>query len=187
MAYVGSSKQLCEAIVNSDVGYVRSWCQQAGVDVNVRDFCGRTPLHLACLNRSTDLSVVQCLIDHGARLVARLQDGRTALHIAAAVGRQDIVRALLKKSAENEHLFRERKRAIKPARGEGEGKGEESHNMESDEGSDDFNEINASDANSTTCSDGFVKVQPKHELEHENALDGDQEVDVYDVDITDWE
>jgi ankyrin repeat protein len=46
--------------------------------------------------------IVQCLIDHGARLIARLVDGKTALHIAAARGNVTMVKALMDKSLENE-------------------------------------------------------------------------------------
>lgn len=101
MAYVGTTERLCEAIINNDVDYVRSWAQQEGVEVNVRDYCGRTPLHLACLSTSTDIEIVECLINNNARLVARLQDGRTALHLAAARGRTDMVDALMRRSEKN--------------------------------------------------------------------------------------
>jgi len=199
MAYVGSSQRLCEAIVNNDVDYVKSWCEQDGVDVNVRDFCGRTPLHLACLSTSTDIEVAQCLIDHGARLVARLQDGRTALHIAAARGRADMVARLLRKSAENEHQRDERKNASKTTQQtedvdmEDTGEKEEENDSDKyseDSGFEDFDKIHGSEANSTrgaptATTGGFVKV----ETSMENALDGEEvEIDdVYDINVTDWE
>ncbi|KAF8247996.1 hypothetical protein K440DRAFT_549813 [Wilcoxina mikolae CBS 423.85] len=201
MAYVGSSQRVCEAIVDNDVDCVKSWCEQEGVDVNVRDFCGRTPLHLACLSTSTDIEVVQCLIDHGARLVARLQDGRTALHIAAARGRADMVSALLRKSAENEHQRDERKNASKTAqdtedvemKDAGEDGDEDDSDKDSEDSSfEDFDQIHGSDANSTrgaptATTGGFVKVQVSAE---DNALDGEEEEeidDVYDINVTDWD
>jgi ankyrin repeat protein len=70
------------------------------LQVNRRDYTGRTPLHLAVMASSPE--IVQCLIDHGARLVARLVDGKTALHIAAARGNATMVKALMDKSLENE-------------------------------------------------------------------------------------
>jgi Ankyrin repeats (3 copies) len=81
IAYVGNTARLCQAIVDGDLEHVEDWCKQEGADVNHRDHTGRTPLHLAT-TRSTP-EVIQCLINHGARLVARLVDGFTALHIAS--------------------------------------------------------------------------------------------------------
>jgi ankyrin repeat protein len=60
--------------------------------------------------------IVKCLIDHGARLIARLVDGRTALHLAAARGDSDIVKALMDKSLANEEEEDEKETARKAAR-----------------------------------------------------------------------
>ena len=89
MAYIGDTARLCQAIVDKDLEHVEDWCAQEGVDVNQRDYTGRTPLHLACMTSSVE--VVKCLIDNGARLIARLVDGRTALHLAATRGDADMV------------------------------------------------------------------------------------------------
>ena len=99
-AYVGNTAMLCQAIVSGDLEYVQSWLKEDGNDPNTRDFTGRAPLHLAVT--SSTLEIVQALIDHDARLIARLVDGRTALHLAAIRGRVDIVSALLRKSEANE-------------------------------------------------------------------------------------
>jgi ankyrin repeat protein len=60
--------------------------------------------------------IVQCLIDHGARLVARLVDGRTALHIAAARGNKEMVKALMDRSLANEEEEDEKLEARRAAR-----------------------------------------------------------------------
>lgn len=114
MAYVGDTARLCQAIVNGDLEHVEDWCSQGGVDVNRRDFTGRTPLHLAVMASTPE--IVQCLIDHGARLIARLVDGRTALHIAAARGSKEMVKALMDRSLANEEEEEEKKEARRAAR-----------------------------------------------------------------------
>ncbi|CAG8970761.1 hypothetical protein HYALB_00001546 [Hymenoscyphus albidus] len=100
MAYVGDTARLCQAIVDHDIEHVQDWLQQEGVDVNRRDFVGHTPLHLATMTSTPE--IVQPLIDHNARIVARLQDGRTALHITASQVNAEMVKALMDKSLENE-------------------------------------------------------------------------------------
>lgn len=68
--------------------------------------------------------IVQCLIDNGARMIARLVDGRTALHIAAARGNAQMVKALMDRSLANEEEEEEKdearheaKRAERKAKG----------------------------------------------------------------------
>ncbi|QIX01016.1 hypothetical protein AMS68_006533 [Peltaster fructicola] len=100
MAYVGNTGMLCRAIVDGDVEYIESWLEQEGNNPDTRDYTGRTPLHLAVMQSTSE--VVQLLIDKGARLIARLVDGRTALHLACMRGNLAMVKALLTKSAANE-------------------------------------------------------------------------------------
>ena len=113
MAYVGDTARLCQAIVDGELEHVEDWCSQ-GVDVNRRDYTGRTPLHLAVMASKPE--IVQCLIDAGARLIARLVDGRTALHIAAARGNAEMVKALMDKSLANEEEEEEKEDARRAAR-----------------------------------------------------------------------
>ena len=100
MAYVGNTQLLCQRICEGDVNFVDVWCKENPDLVDRRDHTGRTPLHLAVHVSTPD--VVQCLVNHGARIVARLVDGLTALHIAAMRGNNEMVTTLLERSESNE-------------------------------------------------------------------------------------
>lgn len=58
-----------------------------------KDAAGRTPLLLATLCGQTEIA--KFFVDRGARLTARLSDGRTALHVAATYGHVGIIQAIL--------------------------------------------------------------------------------------------
>ncbi|KAH8717239.1 Uncharacterized protein HC256_001939 [Beauveria bassiana] len=100
MAYVGNTARLCQSIVDGDLEDVMNWLSQEDADPNQRDYTGRSPLQLAVTSSTPEM--VKCLVDHGARLTARLADGKTALHLAAVRGNAEIVKILMEKSISNE-------------------------------------------------------------------------------------
>ncbi len=168
MAYIGDTARLCQAIADGDLEHVEDWCSQEGVDVNRRDITGRTPLHLATMASTPE--IVQCLINHGARLIARLVDGRTALHIAAARGNMEMVKSLMNKSLANEEEEAKNEDARKAARqaeravaGKSEkAEKDESENMDENDGTDsdasEFDEDAGEGSDSMTMG-SFVKVR----------------------------
>lgn len=140
MAYVGDAARLYQAIVDGDLEHVQDWCSQEDVDVNRRECCGRTPLHLATMASTPE--IVRCLIDNGARLIARLVDGRTALHIAAARGDVDMVNALMRKSEANEKEEAKKIEARREARGAARAAGDSDvQGVEDDDDDDDDEEV----------------------------------------------
>ncbi len=78
----------------------------AGGEVNIKTWCeGETPLHHAVQHRHADM--VQCLLQHGARVNEKNDSGSAPLHLAAMSGYQGIAKILLKHGAmpnEQNHL-----------------------------------------------------------------------------------
>jgi ankyrin repeat protein len=71
----------------------------SGIDVDVRDDDGETPLHWAAASSGTE-GVVELLLRHGADADARSRAyGRTPLHSAAQFGNADAARVLLSAGA----------------------------------------------------------------------------------------
>lgn len=195
MAYVGNTARLCQAIVDGNLEHVQDWCSQAGAEmVNRRDHTGRTPLHLAAMISTPE--VVQCLLDHGARIVARLTDGFTALHLAARRGNAPIVKALLIKSEANEEEAARRAELKKRSKRSNADEAKESKGEASlVDDDDDSNEVNVLDADdksedSLTMTEGsFVKIKPE-ELDQGETIPESEDMngpDVYDVDVLAWD
>lgn len=174
MAYVGYTERLCQAIVSGDVEAIESFLADKDASPDRRDYTGRTPLQLACISSTPE--VVQCLVDHGARLIARMADGKTALHLAAARGNVDIIRILLTKSNENEEAKKQelKKKSIKgPAKIE--------------DGDDEMPD--ADDASHTSAS--YVKIEKDEnngdDANHETIEENEEEPDIFDINATAWD
>ncbi|KAI1176036.1 ankyrin repeat protein [Nemania sp. FL0916] len=193
MAYVGNTARLCQAIVDEDLEHVEDWLSQEGADPNKRDYTGRTPLHLAVTSSSP--AIVKCLVDHGARLIARIADGRTALHLAAARGSVEIVKVLLEKSNENEEEEELKNDQRRQAR-EQATKDDLPRNDKDkeDDGSEDDGELiddsSSDDEAESVVTGSFVKVDKEEEPETAGAaaLDDDQnDPDFYKIDVVAWD
>ncbi|KAI0151968.1 ankyrin [Hypoxylon sp. NC0597] len=200
MAYVGNTACLCQAIVDGDIEHVEDWLSQEGADPNERDYTGRTPLQLAVM--SSTPQIVKCLVDNGARLIARLADGRTALHLAAARGDIEMVKILLEKSNANEEEEEERQDQRRKARSaalkDSQGDKLEKSTAESENGSDDEDSDGdlVSDAMSedgdvqSVTTGSFVKVSKDGETKEMDSgvPDEDQtEPDFYKIDTLAWD
>ncbi|KAF3482235.1 ankyrin repeat protein [Arthroderma uncinatum] len=192
MAYIGNTTRLFQAIVDNDLETVREWLAQEDADPYRRDHTGRTPLHLATMVSTPE--IVQCLVDNGSRLIARLADGRMALHLAAARGNVEIIRILLNKSAENEEAEEAKKDQLrKDAKNP-----QDSVNNVKDidmEGADDLEIVseNAEDSDDkmsfVTGSFVDVKKDDAEQVEEDNVPDDDKasEPDIIDINAIAWD
>ncbi|CAG7956753.1 unnamed protein product [Penicillium nalgiovense] len=180
MAYVGRTERLCQAIVAKDVDSVKAFLAEEGANPDRRDYTGRTPLQLACMCSTPE--VVQCLVDGGARMIPRMADGKTALHLAAARGHAEIIRILLTKSNENEEEEAKKEEVLKKN-----GKSEPSTAED-----EDVDMIDHNDAVSHTSA-SYVKVEAEEENEEEDlttydTLEEDNlEPDIYDINVVAWD
>ncbi|TGO46320.1 hypothetical protein BCON_0331g00030 [Botryotinia convoluta] len=181
MSYVGDTARLCQAIVDGDLEHVQDWCSQEGVDVNRRDFTGRTPLHLATMTSTPE--IVKCLVDHGARMIARLVDGRTALHIAAARGDLEMIRILLNKSMANEEE-EEAKQSRKVACTASD------NEEESDSASEITLDSEQEEADALTMG-SFVKIPGNKDEDKDDVAaimdDSMEDPDIYDINVIAWD
>ena len=189
MAYIGNTARLCQAIVDKDLEAVMDWFsggELETVDVNRRDHAGRTPLQLAAMCSTPE--ILQYLIDHDARIVARIYNGFTALHIAAFRGQTEMIRSLLERSGANQEVEEEREEARRESR-RAAAKGEKKIteiDSDYDEDADDGEDITDSDDESSDemTEGSFVK------LSEQNAMvegDNKDEPDCFDVDVLAWD
>ena len=96
--YVKPTQKLFAAIAVRDRDAAQNLIREE-IDVNQRDHVGRTALHVAILSKTPEIACD--LINAGARITARLADGRAPLHLASQYDQVTVVRRLLEKSAQN--------------------------------------------------------------------------------------
>ncbi|EPQ59792.1 ankyrin [Gloeophyllum trabeum ATCC 11539] len=178
-AYIGPSEQFFMAIGAHDAAKVRAMIQE-GVDVNRRDHVGRTPLQLAIFSRASE--VATNLIDAGARITARLADGRTALHLVAQTNQLHILQKLLEKSALNTEIAEQEKQ-------DDEKQAEDSQEdaEDTDESSDESEEDSSEDDWDSESSSGEAKTGASPAGDGEIPEDHEKTPDILDINVADWD
>lgn len=181
MAYVSNIANLCQAIVDTDVQLVRKICSDGDVDINQRDYCGRSPLHLAVIASSAE--VVRCLLDHGSRIIPRLADGRTSLHLAAERGDKHIMKAILDKSESNEEqqIAKEHSAPMNAA------SADDQQGTHSNTDGSDIDQSDSEESADDITEGSFVQIR-RGPIEDTVAEDDDQDLpDVLDVNVVAWD
>ncbi|CAG8242404.1 unnamed protein product [Penicillium salamii] len=183
MAYVGRTERLCQAIVADDLKAVQACLAEEGSNPDRRDYTGRTPLQLACMSSTPE--IVQTLVDHGARMIPRMADGKTALHIAASRGDVEIIRILLTKSNQNEEEEFKKQEQLKEATSEKEAATDVTDVAQEDHPMDDASD---QDEDMSHTSASYVKVEPEEPLvTYDTIEENELEPDVYDVNVVAWD
>jgi len=90
--------RLFSAAATGDLDEVKRLVLDCGVDPNVKDKVGETPLHYAA--ERGHLDVVKLLLEHGADPNVQDNDGWTPLHYAAKKCHVDVARVLLDHGAD---------------------------------------------------------------------------------------
>ena len=89
---------IMQIIERGNAAAVKDILDRDASQASVVDVAGRTPLHLAAVNGSTDIISVLLAVK-GININAKDRDGDTPLHLAALQGSVDSVQALLAKGA----------------------------------------------------------------------------------------
>ena len=194
LAYMGPTEKLFNAIVTGDRAAVAKIVSAEGFDVDRRDHVGRTPLQIAILAKAADIACD--LIDAGARMTARVVDGRTALHLAAQLDLPVVVRKLLERSAVNKEKAEEEAAKKKEAEKKKKEDKMDVDDEDGDEDGDDDDEDDDSDHDSSeddwSSEDGGKAKEKAKDAKAKPDIsqipeDEEDEPDVFDVNIPDWD
>ena len=190
--YIGQTERIFAAIAAHNRTTVGTMIKE-GVDVNRRDHVGRSPLHFAILCNAKDIAFD--LVDAGARMTARLVDGRSSLHLAIQHDQVTVVRKLLEKSAQNQEAvgkdFEEALDDNMEKRSDGERPSSEDDWSSEDDGVMEVDDEEQADGGDEEEGEGKPS---KDKEDAEQAPDGDaipddntDEPDIFDLYAADWD
>lgn len=199
--YVKPTQKLFTAIAARDRDAVQHLLQQE-IDVNQRDHVGRTTLHVAIVSKAPEIACD--LIDAGARITARLVDGKAPLHLASQYDQVLVVRKLLEKSAQNveeskvadamdedENAPKDSKEADERPSSEDDWSSHDDDDIEmvdaEDEKSDDANEDNNSKEDEGKSYPQTEATPVPETPSGDIPDDEDDEPDIIEVDAFDWD
>ncbi|KAI0263726.1 hypothetical protein BC834DRAFT_290264 [Gloeopeniophorella convolvens] len=185
-AYIRAAAKFFNASGMNDTLVLKQMIED-GEDVDRRDHVGRTPLHVAILSESVESANI--LIDAGARMTARLVGGRTSFHLAAQMGQSSLIKKMLERSAYNDEKAKEDKCKAEEAAKSGEEtehvrmSSEDDWSSEEDDDDDDDDDGDKKPTPKTTAGTTTDDVKKDAELLEDN----EEEPDVIDIAIKDWD
>ncbi|CAG2192993.1 unnamed protein product [Mytilus edulis] len=91
-------QSLFDSLVKGTSNHITDYVSKKSIEYAFDVEAGSSPLHISCLMGWID--VVNCLIDHHAKINMTKEDGTTPLFNACELGHADIVRLLLHKGAD---------------------------------------------------------------------------------------
>ncbi|TFK59821.1 ankyrin, partial [Pluteus cervinus] len=187
--YIGINAKFFAAIAAHDVSVVKSMIA-AGQDLHRRDHVGRSCLHVAILCGAEEVAFE--LIDAGARMTARLVDGRSSLHLAAQYDQRNVIKKLLEKSAVNDDQAKEAAEKKKQEAEAKKNKKKDEDAMDEDGDVDEEAERDSSEDDWDSEEDkkkkkGNEDEQEKKENSGDIPDDALDEPDVLDVNLPDWD
>ncbi|PBK72133.1 ankyrin [Armillaria solidipes] len=190
--YIGPTDKVFTAIAAGDRGAVASLLKEEGMNVNCRDHVGRTALHVAILCKATDIACE--LIAAGARMSARLVDGRSALHLAAQYDLLPVLQKLLECSAKNQAKVEEKDNDTsapteRPS-SEDDWTSEDDGLVSLDDEFDGDDEDGDNDSDSDSDEDKDVECQSNNDKKQEpvDVFEDEQNTpDILDVNSPDWD
>ncbi|KAF7291792.1 Ankyrin repeat protein [Mycena chlorophos] len=193
LVYVGPTEKFFATIANGDRAAVAQLLKD-GQDVNQRDHVGRMPLHVAILSRQVEIACD--LVDAGARMTARLVDGRTSLHLAAQMDLLVVVKKLLDRSAANKEKIGSSDSDDESEKMEVDDSEEARMSSEDDWSSEEEDDMAMSDEDGEDG--GSEDTKPKKKTAEDNAADQPVNVgdlpdegldtpDVFDINLVDWD
>lgn len=182
-AYMSTVEQLMQRVMENDVAGIKALLTVQDEEAKEkllleRDYIGRAPLQLALLENKTEAALA--LIEMGARITARLIDGRTNLMLAAQTGNAEVVEAMLARSAKNEAEANEAGLKVETAAAPSSADGADDEDEDEDEGEEDEED-----------EDGAVIVKrPSAQTQgtaDELPVDSNQTPDVIDLAYVAWD
>ncbi|RXW22626.1 hypothetical protein EST38_g3223 [Candolleomyces aberdarensis] len=197
--YVKETENFFAAVSRNDLEAVREYIKSE-IDLNHRDHVGRTCLHVAIVSNAPEVACE--LIEAGARISARLVDGRSALHLAARFGQNAVLKKLLERSAANEAEIKKEEKDGDDAMDEDKKPALERPSSEDDWSSDDHDgkdvemddaddEGDGDDEGEDEDGDGSDDEKAAEEPPASNAgdlpEDDEDEPDILDINEADWD
>ena len=194
-AYILSATLLFQAIAQHDRATVQRLLEdkEAGINLHRRDHVGRTALHVAILVKAVEIA--EDLIDAGARITARLADGRGPLHLAAQYDLPRLIKKLVERSKKNQFDLENPKKsdadntqvALDRPSSEDDWSSPDDEDILKSFSEGESDHENEGDGDDDGCKTSREKQENDRDQQDDVPEDVVDEPDIIDVDLHDWD